>query len=50
MVRACNLSSLSFCNSLNMCMDVFKSSIARIGSLLLVVDAWNNPTALKRAW
>jgi hypothetical protein len=33
-----------------MYMDVFKSSIARIGSLLLVVDAWNNPTALKRAW
>jgi hypothetical protein len=31
-------------------MNVFKSSIAQIGSLLLVVDVWNNPTALKRAW
>ena len=28
----------------------FKNSIARIGRLLLVVDVWNNPTALKRAW
>ena len=25
-------------------------SIAHIGSLLLVVDVWNNPTALRRAW
>ena len=31
-------------------MTTFKSSIARIGSLLLVVDVWNNPTALRRAW
>ena len=31
-------------------MTTFKSSIARIGSLLLVADAWDNPTALKRAW
>ncbi len=31
-------------------MNTFKSSIARIGRLLLVVDAWDNPTPLKRAW
>ncbi len=31
-------------------MTTFKSSIARIGGLLLVVDVWNNPTALQRAW
>ena len=31
-------------------MNTFKSSVARIGRLLLVVDAWNNPTPLKRAW
>jgi hypothetical protein len=31
-------------------MGTFKSSIARIGGLLLVVDAWDNPTALRRAW
>ena len=31
-------------------MDAFKSGIARIGGLLLVVDAWDNPTALRRAW
>ena len=31
-------------------MTTFKSSIARIGRLLLVVDKWNNPTALRRAW
>jgi hypothetical protein len=31
-------------------MTTFKSSISRIGRLLLVVDAWNNPTALRRAW
>jgi hypothetical protein len=30
--------------------NTFKSSIARMGRLLLVVDAWNNPTALRRAW
>ena len=31
-------------------MTTFKNSIARIGKLLLVVDVWNNPTALRRAW
>jgi hypothetical protein len=31
-------------------MGTFKQSIASIGRLLLVVDAWNNPTPLKRAW
>jgi hypothetical protein len=31
-------------------MGTFKSSIARIGSLLLVVDSWDNPAPLKRAW
>ena len=31
-------------------MSTFKSSIARIGRLLLVVDAWDNPTPLTRAW
>ena len=31
-------------------MSTFKDSIARIGSLLLVVDAWDNPTPLRRAW
>jgi hypothetical protein len=31
-------------------MNTFKSSISRIGGLVLVVDAWNNPTALRRAW
>ena len=31
-------------------MNTFKSSIARIGRLLLVVDAWDNPTPLTRAW
>jgi hypothetical protein len=31
-------------------MGTFKSSIARIGRLLLAVDVWNNPTALQRAW
>ena len=31
-------------------MGTFKSSIARIGGLLLVVDVWDNPTALRRAW
>ncbi len=31
-------------------MGTFKTSIARIGGLLLVVDVWNNPTALQRAW
>jgi hypothetical protein len=31
-------------------MTTFKNSIARMGRLLLVVDVWNNPTALRRAW
>ena len=31
-------------------MTTFKRSIARMGRLLLVVDVWNNPSALKRAW
>ena len=31
-------------------MGVFRSNIARIGGVLLVVDVWDNPTALKRAW
>ena len=31
-------------------LTTFKSSIARIGSLLLVVDAWDNPAPLKCAW
>jgi hypothetical protein len=31
-------------------MNTFKDSIARIGGLLLVVDAWDRPTALQRAW
>ena len=50
MVCSCNLHTLRVCNSFDMYMNVFKSSIASIGSLLLVVDVWNNPTALKRAW
>ena len=31
-------------------MGTFKDSIARIGGLLLVVDTWDNPTVLQRAW
>ena len=31
-------------------MTSFKSNIARMGRLLLVVDVWNNPSALRRAW
>jgi hypothetical protein len=31
-------------------MSTFKDSIARIGGLLLVVDAWDNPKPLRRAW
>jgi hypothetical protein len=31
-------------------MTTFKDSIKSIGSLLLVVDKWDNPTALRRAW
>jgi hypothetical protein len=30
--------------------SIFKSTISHIGGLLLVVDAWDNPTALQRAW
>ena len=28
----------------------FRDSIARMGNLLLIVDAWNDPTAMRRAW
>jgi hypothetical protein len=31
-------------------MTTFQNSIARIGGLLLVVDRWNNPSPLRRAW
>ena len=31
-------------------MNKFKENIAHIGRLLLVVDKWDNPTALRRAW
>jgi len=31
-------------------METFKRSIARIGGLVLVVDAWDRPSALARAW
>lgn len=31
-------------------MTTFQSSIARIGRLLLVVDQWDNPSPLRRAW
>lgn len=31
-------------------MEKFKSSIASIGGLLLVVDCWDRPSALRRAW
>jgi hypothetical protein len=31
-------------------MSELKNYIARIGRLLLVVDAWDNPTAMRRAW
>jgi hypothetical protein len=31
-------------------MTTFRSSIAHIGRLLLVVDAWDYPTPLTRAW
>jgi len=31
-------------------MENFKSSIAGIGGLLLVVDCWDRPSALRRAW
>jgi hypothetical protein len=30
--------------------NAFKSSIARMGNLLLIVDAWNYPIAMRRAW
>ena len=28
----------------------FRDSIARMGNLLLIIDAWNYPTAMRRAW
>ena len=31
-------------------MSTFRANIGRIGKLLLVVDVWNHPSALKRAW
>jgi hypothetical protein len=31
-------------------MSTFRTNIRRIGKLLLVVDVWNRPTALQRAW
>jgi hypothetical protein len=31
-------------------MTTFRGCIQRIGRLLLVVDKWNNPAALRRAW
>jgi hypothetical protein len=31
-------------------MTTFKNLIGRIGRLLLVVDRWNDPSALRRAW
>ena len=31
-------------------MSTFRTNIGRIGKLLLVVDVWNRPTALQRAW
>ncbi len=31
-------------------MTTFRSLIARIGRLLLVVDRWSDPTACKKAW
>jgi hypothetical protein len=31
-------------------MTTFKNSILQIGKLLLVVDCWGNPAALRRAW
>jgi hypothetical protein len=31
-------------------MSTFKSTISSIGNLLLIVDTWDNPTALTRAW
>jgi len=31
-------------------MTTFRSCIGRIGRLLLVVDKWTDPTALRRAW
>ena len=31
-------------------MSTFKENVARIGGLLLVVDAWDDPSALRRAW
>jgi hypothetical protein len=31
-------------------MGVFRDSIERMGNMLLVVDKWDNPSAMKRAW
>ena len=31
-------------------MSTFKENVERIGGLLLVVDAWDDPSALRRAW
>ena len=31
-------------------MGAFRESIERIGNMLLVIDAWDNPSPLKRAW
>ena len=31
-------------------MSTFRTNIGRIGKLLLVVDVWNRPAALQRAW
>ena len=31
-------------------MTTFRTCVGRIGRLLLVVDKWNNPLALTRAW
>jgi hypothetical protein len=31
-------------------MEGFKSTMSRIGRLVVVVDNWNSPTVLRRAW
>jgi hypothetical protein len=43
-------SSIVSSQSSSFWMTSFKSNIARMGRLLLVVDVWNNPSALRRAW
>jgi hypothetical protein len=40
----------AFSNPQSWYMTGFKSTISRIGRMVVVVDSWNNPTALKRAW